>query len=293
MRKTSESLKNLGHIVYKENYTGGNAGLFMKVKRVIYSEQTPFQRIDIFEHPDFGRVFALDGITMCTESDEFMYHEMLVHVPLFTHPEPKKVLIIGGGDGGSLREVLKHGTVEKAVLCEIDPNVIEASKKYLKMTATDFDNPKTKIVNENGADFVKKYSDYFDVIIIDSTDPTAGEGGHLFTREFYKDCYKALKTDGLLSAETEDPFYDKGWVAIAFNRISSAFPISRMYTGFMTTYPSGMWTYSLGSKKYDPIKDFNPERVKEIQSRLRYYNSEIHKASFSLPQFLKELIHHV
>ncbi len=282
-------LRTLNHLLFMEHYTGGNAGLFMKMKKLVYSYQSPYQRIDIFEHPEFGMVLVLDGITMFTEADEFMYHEMLVHIPLFTHPNPKRALIIGGGDGGSLREVLKHSSVEEAVLCEVDPYVIEAAKKYLKDMSIELDNPKTTIVNENGADFVKKHRDYFDIIVVDSTDPTAGEGGHLFTKEFYVNCYSALREDGVFCAETEDPFYDKGWVAIAYNRISSVFPVAKMYTSFMTTYPSGMWTYTLGSKIMDPVDDFDANRVYEFNAPLRYYNAEIHTASFALPTFLREL----
>lgn len=283
-------LRTLNHLMYTEYYTGGNVGLFMKMNRLVYSHQSPYQRIDIFEHPDFGMVLSLDGITILTENDEFMYHEMLVHVPMFSHPDPKKVLIIGGGNGGCLREVMKHTGVEEAVLCEIDPNVIEASKKYLTTIATEFDNPKVKVFNENGAEFIKEYNDYFDVIIVDSTDPTAGEGGHLFTKDFYKDCYVALKENGIFNAEIENPFYDRGWVAIASNRISSVFPISRVYTGFLSTRPSGMWAYNFASKNTHPVDDFNPSRVLDFSPYLRYYNEDIHKAAFVLPNFLKDIV---
>lgn len=283
-------LRTMRHLLFMEYYSGGNTGLFMKMKKLIYSYQSPYQRIDIFEHPDFGRVFTLDGIVMCTEADEFMYHEMLAHVPLFSHPGPERVLIIGGGDGGTLREVLKHESVTEVIVCEIDPYVIEAAKKYLPQTAVEFDNPKTTIVNENGADYIKQYKDYFDAIIVDSTDPTAGEGGYLFTKDFYRCCADALKTDGVFSAETEDPFYDKGWVAIAFNRISSVFPNNAVYCGFMTTYPSGMWTYTFASKSKDPQRDFDSERAARMEKLFHYYNREIHRSAFALPTFVKELI---
>ena len=284
------TLRTLNHLVYMDNYTGGNAGLFMKMSRLIYSYQSPYQRIDIFEHPDFGMVLSLDGVTILTEADEFMYHEMLVHVPMFVHPDPKKILILGGGNGGVLREVMKHDEVEEAVICEIDPFVIEASRKYLKTIATEFDNPRVKVFNDNGADFVKKYKDYFDVIIVDSTDPTEGEGGHLFTREFYGDCCEALSENGVFSAETEDPFYDRGWVAIASSRISAAFPVSKVYTGFVTTHPSGMWTYNYASKNLNPLDDFDAERVREFPAFLKYYNEDIHRAAFALPNFLADIV---
>ncbi|MCD6462941.1 MAG: polyamine aminopropyltransferase [Thermotogae bacterium] len=282
-------LAHFPHLWYQEFYTGNNMGLFIKVKRIVYTKQTKYQRIDIFDTYDLGRVFALDGITMTTDLDEFMYHEMLVHVPMFLHPNPRKVLIIGGGDGGSLREVLKHESVEKAILCEIDPDVIEAARKYLK-TSVEFDNPKAEIINENGAEFVRKFKGEFDVIIIDSTDPTAGEGGHLFTKDFYKACHDALKENGVLSAETESPVYDYGWVRMAYNRIKSVFPVTRIYLGFMSTYPSGCWSYTFASKGIDPIEDLDEERVSSFQKPLRYYNAEIHKAAFVLPNFVRELL---
>ncbi len=279
----------LEHLWYFEYYTGRNVGLFMKIDRVLHTEESEIQRIDIFTNPDLGTVFALDGITMMTEKDEFTYHEMLVHVPMFLHPNPKKVLIIGGGDGGSTREVLKHDSVEKVILCEIDPKVIEAAKKYLPLSTVK-DDPRLEIVNENGAEFVKKFKNEFDVIIVDSTDPTAGEGGHLFTEEFYKAARDALKEDGVFSAETEDPFYDFSWLKLAYKRIAKAFPIARVYMGFVPVYPSGMWTYTFASKKIDPIKDFDPEKVRNFKKPLKYYNEEIHVASFALPNFVKEAL---
>jgi len=279
----------LDHLWYHEYYTGRNVGLFMKINKMIYSDVSKYQRIDIFENPDLGTVFALDGITMTTDKDEFTYHEMLVHVPMFLHPNPKKVLIIGGGDGGSTREVLKHDYVEKLVLCEIDEKVIEASKKYLYLKKVKGD-PRLEIVNENGAEFVKKFEDEFDVIIVDSTDPTAGEGGHLFTEEFYKACKEALTENGVFSAETEDPFYDFSWLKLSYKRISKTFPVARVYMGFVPVYPSGMWTYTFASKGIDPIRDFDPEKVKKFNKPLRYYNEEIHIASFALPTFLKEAL---
>ncbi len=279
----------LEHLWYFEYYTGKNVGLFMKISKMIHTDQSEIQRIDIFENPDLGVVFSLDGITMLSEKDEFTYHEMLVHVPMFLHPNPKKVLVIGGGDGGSVREVLKHDSVEKVVLCEIDSKVIEAAKKYLP-TGVELDNPKVEIVNENGAEFVKKFKNEFDVIIVDSTDPTAGEGGHLFTEEFYRSCHDALKENGVFSAETEDPFYDFSWLKLSYKRITKAFPVARVYMGFVPVYPSGMWTYTFASKGIDPIKDFDPGKVRNFGKELKYYNEDIHIASFALPNFVKREI---
>lgn len=284
-----DDLDRSSHIWFKEFFTGNTAGRFMLVDRFLHTERSQYQRIDIFDTYRYGRVFALDGIIMTTDLDEFMYHEMLVHVPMFLHPNPKRVLIIGGGDGGSLREVLKHDTVEEAILCEIDPKVIEAARKYLN-TSVEFDNPRAKIVNENGVEFVAKFKDSFDVIIVDSTDPTAGEGGHLFTERFYQACYDALTENGVFSAETESPVLDPSWVKLAYKRIKKVFPVTRLYLGFMSSYPSGCWSYTFASKGMDPVEDFDPQRVENFKKELKYYNSDVHKAAFALPNFVRELI---
>ncbi len=274
------------HLWFFDYFSGGDVGLVMRISRIIHSEQTPYQRIDIFDNPTLGRVFALDGITMTTDVDEFMYHEMLAHVALFSHPDPKSVLIIGGGDGGTLREVLRHPQIEKAVLCEIDRRVVEVSKQYLK-TGVALESEKVELVFENGAEYIKHVRNQFDVIIIDSTDPTAGEGGHLFTQDFYKSCYDALKDNGVMTAEAENPLYDFGWLKIAYKRVRNAFPIVRVYQGFMPTYPSGYWLYIFASKQTDPMKDFRVEDAKKMSKDLKYYNEEIHKAAFVLPNFIK------
>lgn len=263
----------------------------MKINRNVYTAQTPYQRIDIFDSPFYGRVFALDGITMITERDEFMYHEMLVHVPMFVHPNPKKVLVIGGGDGGSIREILKHPSVERAILCEIDEMVVKAAMEYLSYTASKLSDPKVDLVYEDGSKFVRQFKEEFDVIIIDSTDPTAGEGGHLFTADFYKACNEALKEDGIFCAQTESLVYDYEWGTTAYKRIRSSFPLVRMYLGFMPTYPGGLWSYTYASKSgLDPVKGLDCERIRSFKEPLRYYNEEIHKNAFVFPNFVKELI---
>jgi len=279
------------HSLYMEWYARDPGGLFMRVKRWLYSAQSEYQRIDIFESSFYGRVFSLDGITMTTEIDEFMYHEMLVHVPMFMHPNPKKVLVIGGGDGGSIREVLKHPTVEKAVMCEIDEMVVKAAIEYLPYTASKLNDPKVQLVYEDGAKFIRQFKNEFDVILIDSTDPTAGEGGQLFTLDFYKACNEALKEDGILCAQTEGMIYDWEWGTTAYKRIKANFPLTRLYLGYMPTYPGGMWSYTYASKaSWDPVKDYNPEKVRNFKEPLRYYNEEIHKAAFAIPNFVKKYI---
>ncbi|MGM0639976.1 MAG: polyamine aminopropyltransferase [Thermotogota bacterium] len=284
------NLKTGDHIWFNEYNPGNTSGVFYKINKFLHSEQSEYQRIDVFETPEFGRVFTLDGLTMTREADEFIYHEMITHVPMFISKNPKKVLIIGGGDGGTAREVLKHDSVEEVIMCEIDERVMEVAREFLPTTSIEFDNPKLKLVAEDGAKFIKNYNSYFDVIIIDSTDPTEGEGGLLFTEEFYQSCYDALNENGVFSAETEDPFIHHKWMHLAFNRIKNVFNNTKLYMGFVPQYPPGTWSWTFASKGLDPIKDFNPEKIKDFNKELKYYNEEIHVGCFSLPNFVKDII---
>ncbi|POZ92161.1 polyamine aminopropyltransferase [Petrotoga halophila] len=278
------------HTIFTEYDKAHNVGVFTETTNHIYTEQTEYQRIDIYETPAFGKLFSLDGVIMTRDSDEFVYHEMISHVPLFIHPNPKKVLIIGGGDGGTVREVLKHDSVEKVVLCELDKKVIEAALKYLPNISYELKNPKVELVYEDGSKFVSQFKDEFDVILIDSTDPTEGEGGLLFTEKFYQNCFEALNENGVFSAQTEEPFLKKEWMVRAYRRISNTFNIARLYMGYVPQYMPGTWTWTFASKNLDPIKDFDPEKVKEFNKELKYYDEEVHVASFSLPVFVKKLI---
>jgi len=265
------------------------AAFQMKVDRHVYTHKGGLQRIDVFDTLQFGRVMTLDGLVMVTEKDEWMYHEMLVHVPMFVHPDPKRVLIIGGGDGGSLREVLRHRGVEEAMLVEIDGNVVEAAKKYLPFTASGMSDGRASVIIQEGGAFIKANPSSFDVVIIDSTDPTKGAGGLLFTEEFYGSCRKALRPGGVVSAETEDVFYDQPYWRMAVERMSAAFPTARVYWGMMTTYPSGSWTYTFASLGLDPLR-FREDDARAMEPELRYYNADIHRAAFNLPTFMRELV---
>jgi len=275
---------------FSETRPGGDDALCARVERHVCTVEGPLQRIDIFDTPSFGRVFTLDGLVMVTERDEWMYHEMLVHVPLFSHPDPRRVLIIGGGDGGSLREVLRHPGVEEAVLVEIDGNVVEAARAHLPFTAKAMDDPRATVLVEEGAAYVKARRARFDAIIIDSTDPFKGAGGLLFTEEFYAGCRAALRDGGVLSAETEDVFYDAEWWTKASARLANVFRVSRAYWGSVTTYPSGAWTYAFASDTVDPVRDLRREDARRMAQALRYYDDEIHAACFALPRFMKQAL---
>ncbi|AZR73815.1 spermidine synthase [Anoxybacter fermentans] len=259
-----------------------------KISKHLHSEQTKFQRLDVVDTEQFGRMLILDGIVMTTIEDEFVYHEMISHVPLITHPNPKKVAVIGGGDGGAIREIIKHPSIEEAHLIEIDGRVIENSKKYLPEIACALDDPKVTIFVEDGIEFIKKNKNTYDVIMVDSTDPIGPAVG-LFKKEFYQSVYDALKEDGLFVAQTESPFLNKDIIKPTYQAISEVFPITRLYLATIPTYPGFLWSFSMGSKKYKP-EDADLSRAEAIASDTKYYNPEIHRSAFALPNFVRDLI---
>jgi len=210
-------------------YQTPTLGITCKTKKTLHSEKTEYQELAVIETEQFGRMLLLDGIIQTTVADEFVYHEMIAHVPLFTHKNPKKALVVGGGDGGSIREIVKHPSIEKAVLCEIDRRVIEVSKEYLPEISCALDNEKVEVVVGDGIKYVKEHKNEFDVIIIDSTDPIGPAEG-LFAIDFYRAVYDCLKEDGIFVAQTESPFIDKELITRIIRDVKSLFPITRLYT---------------------------------------------------------------
>jgi spermidine synthase len=275
---------------FTENHTD-NVRFSIKVDKQLYSSQSDFQRIDIFESKEFGRFLTLDGYMMLTEKDEFIYHEMMVHVPMSVHPNVKRVLVIGGGDGGTVRELSRYDYIESIDLVEIDEEVVEACKKYLKQTACGFDDKRVKIYYDDGLKFVRKYVNEYDLILVDSTDPF-GPGEGLFTKEFYGNCCKALKEDGIMVNQHESPFYPNDAVAMqrAHKRIVESFPIARVYQAHIPTYPSGHWLFGFASKKYHPIEDQDVARWKAQGLKTRYYNEQLHRGAFALPNYVEEML---
>ena len=278
---------------FSERHTKG-VKFSIKVDRQLFTGHSEFQRIDIFDSKEFGRFLALDGYMMLTEKDEFIYHEMIVHVPMAVHPNVKKVLVIGAGDGGVIRELCRYETIETIDMVEIDELVVEVSKKYLPTTACCFDDPRLQIYYQDGLKFVRGKENEYDLIIVDSTDPF-GPGEGLFTKEFYGNCYKALKEDGILVNQHESPFYQDDAVAMqrAHKRIVESFPISRVYQAHIPTYPSGHWLFGFASKKYHPIKDFQKTKWNARGMKTKYYNTGIHVGSFALPNYVEELLRDV
>ncbi|MGO0123561.1 polyamine aminopropyltransferase [Desulfothermobacter acidiphilus] len=257
-----------------------------RVTRTLHVEKTPFQHLAVLETPVLDRVLVLDGIVQTTVWDEFMYHEMIAHVPLNTHPRPEKVLIIGGGDGGTAREVVRHPRVVKAVMVEIDERVIAASRQFLPELSQGLDSPKLELRIEDGIEHVAQHPGEYDVIIVDSPDPVGPARG-LFGRQFYEEVARALKDDGLFVAQSESPLFNAELIAEINRYLRSLFPLVRLYLTCVPTYPGGMWSFTLASKRYDPLQ-VEPISIPELP--YRYYNAGIHHAAFTLPQFLNELL---
>ena len=278
---------------FSEQHTP-NVKLSIRVDYQLYSVQSDFQRIDVFESKEFGRFLTIDGCMMLTERDEFVYHEMIVHTPMAVHPAVEKVLVIGAGDGGVVRELTRYASIQKIDMVEIDPMVVEVCKKYLPQTACRLDDPRVSISYEDGLKFVRTKEDAYDLIIVDSTDPF-GPGEGLFTKEFYGNCYKALRTDGVMVNQQESPFYAEAAAACqrAHKRIVESFPISRVYQAHIPSYPSGHWLFGFASKKYHPVRDLNATAWNMLGIKTRYYTPRLHVGAFALPAYVEELLRDV
>ncbi|MEW6380346.1 MAG: polyamine aminopropyltransferase [bacterium] len=274
---------------YTEKHTE-NTGITIKVTDCLFQGRTRYQDIAILQTPHYGKILLLDGLVMVTERDEFVYHEMIAHVPLLSHPDPRKILIIGGGDGGTVREALKHPGVEHIDLVEIDEMVIEKCKEYFPgLSQGLLSSPKVTIHVADGIQFVKDSRPEYDVIIIDSTDPI-GPGEGLFTESFYRDISHALREDGIMAAQSESPFLHEKIIRPMHQKLRHVFPVSRMYLAFIPTYPAGCWSFAWCSKGTDNSEHPDGERYEKLQPRPRYYNPQIHRASFSLPNFIREML---
>jgi len=277
---------------YQERHNNENS-FGLHVTKVLHSEQTKYQKVDVFETSGFGRVLTLDGLMMCTDRDEFVYHELIAHVPLVSHPNPKRVLIIGGGDGGTLREVLRHSSVEEAVLCEIDGGVVEAAKRFFPELSKEMNNPRAKICIEDGVEYVKNAKDAsFDVVIVDSADPI-GPGVGLFSGDFYSQVKRILTPDGIVVAQCESPWENSFDLAKIYGNLKSAFSNVYAMVGSIPSYPYGYWSWGVASNKINPIQDLHVEKAKRIEKSTKYYNSELHKAAFAIPNFLKHRLKEV
>lgn len=261
-------------------------GITCKVERSLVEEQTDFQHMAILETEQFGRMLVLDGMVQTTEVDEFVYHEMIAHVALSTHPDPKRVAVIGGGDGGTIREVLRHPSVEEAVLIEIDGRVVEACREHLPTISGALGDAKVRVLIDDGVQHIRQAHAQYDVILIDSTEPVGSAVG-LFSPEFYEDVRGALRPDGIMVAQTESPFFNRDLIRRTQAGIGAAFPLVRLYLASVPTYPSGLWSFTVGSLSHDPLA-VEPETISVTGTR--YYSRDMHHAAFRLPPFVRELV---
>ena len=275
---------------YTENHTD-NVKFSIRVDKHLKSAESEYQRIDIFESQEFGKILTLDGYLMVTEKDEYIYHEMITHIPMAVNPDIKNILVIGAGDGGTVRELTRYNHVENIDMVEIDEMVVEICREYLPQTASRLSDPRVHIFYQDGLRFVRSKENEYDLIIVDSTDPF-GVGEGLFTKEFYGNCYKALKDDGILVNQHESTFYASysNSMKRAHSRIKSTFPIALVYQAHIPTYPSGHWLFGFASKKYDPVADLKADAWNQLGIYTRYYNTDLHRGCFALPTYINELL---
>lgn len=260
-----------------------------RLKKRLFKGKSPFQTVEVVDTKGHGRLLLIDGMTMVSERDEFVYHEMIAHPPLFLHPRPRRVLVIGGGDGGTVREVLRHKTVERCVLVEIDALVVEASRRFIPLTAGKLSDRRAVVRIEDGVKFVRETSERFDAVIVDSTEPF-GPAKELFGTAFYKDVRRVLTEDGVVVSQAGSPFYEIGTIKNLHRILKPVFPVVDAYLFTNLTYPGGLWAFTFASKGLRPVRDFRPQRVKAARLPLQWYNAEVHAAAFALPEFVRKAL---
>ena len=268
-----------------------NVKISIRIDRQLYSGQSDYQRIDVFDSPELGRFVTLDGSIVFSQADEFVYNEMVTHVPMSVHPKVKKVLIIGGGDGGVAREYCRYPEIETIDVVEQDDMFVDVCKQFFPETAKGFEDERVNIYYEDGLKFLRKKINEYDIIVNDSTDPFGHTEG-LFTKEFYGNCYKALKDDGIMVYQHGSPFYDEDEIACRnmHRKAYRNFPVSRVYQAHIPTCPSGYWLFGFASKKYHPLSDFKPERFNDRKMHTDYYTTNLHMGAFMLPKYVEDLL---
>ncbi|MDR3121030.1 MAG: polyamine aminopropyltransferase [Clostridiales bacterium] len=261
----------------------------LRVERQLYSGRSAFQDIAVYHSKEFGNFLTLDGYLMITEKDEFVYHEMITHVPLSVNPDVRNVLVIGAGDGGTVRELVRYAGIARIDMVEIDREVVSVCREYFPNVASGLDDPRVRIYYEDGLKFVRSRQNEYDLVIVDSTDPF-GPGEGLFTKEFYGNCENALTDRGILVNQHESVFYREYAESMrrAHRILDGIFPICRVYQAHIPTYPSGHWLFGFSSKGPDPLADFDAARWSRLGIATRYYNTDLHRGCFALPNSVKE-----
>ena len=268
-----------------------NVKLSMRIEKQLFSGNSDCQRIDVLESVEFGKFLALDGDILFSEKDEFIYDEMVTHVPMAVHPQVKQVLIIGGGDGGVAKELTQYASIEKIDVVEPDEMLVEVCKEHFPELACGLLDPRVNIYYQDGLRFLRNKTEEYDLIINDATDPFGHTEG-LFTKEFYGSCYKALKKDGIMVYQHGSPFYDedKEECMKMHRKAFRAFPVSRVYQAHIPTCSSGYWLFGFASKKYHPLNDLREKEWKELGIKTRYYTTNLHRGAFMLPKYLEDML---
>jgi len=262
-------------------YHSKSSGFFFESQRTLYSAESDFQKIEVIENEYFGKILLLDGLVQTTEKDEFFYHEMLVHPPFVVHPSPERVLLIGGGDGGGLKEVLRY-SVKKVYFVEIDPQVIEVSKSYFPWLTTCLKDERVNLSVMDGREFIRKKAKKFDVVIIDSSEPV-GPSLSLHQEAFYRDLKECLDSQGIVVAQVGSPFYHLEAVAQEYATLKDIFNFVCLYLATVPTYPGGCWCYVFLSDRMDPM-----DVKRNPPSGLKYFDLDVYRAAFRLPPFIKD-----
>jgi spermidine synthase len=263
--------------------------LAFRVEKTLFSRRSRFQQIDIVQSLDHGLILLNDGVVMFTERDEFIYHEMIAHVPLFVHPAPRSVLVIGGGDGGTVREVLKHPDLERVVLVEIDEVVVEACRDHFPSVRSAFADPRLEVRFEDGLQYVAESGPAFDIAIVDSTDPI-GPGAGLFEQPFYENVARRLADDGILVTQAESPFYHGRTQREMLANQRPFFRQLHLYLYPTLAYPGSLYSFGFASKGPHPATDIRIAAIRQTDIHTRYYNTGVHTAAFMLPNFVKDAL---
>jgi spermidine synthase len=270
--------------------TNADYAMSFRVKSRLFSQQSHYQKVEVVDTFGYGRMLFNDGFVMVSERDEHIYHEMIAHVPLFLHPDPQSVLVIGGGDGGTVREVLKHPSVKKCTLCEIDAVVMDACKEHIPVTASCLleGDPRLTVLCADGVTFLKESTELFDLIIIDSSDPI-GPAAPLFGDDFYADVNRHLADSGIVVSQSESPFLHADIQRCLLGILKRQFAHVFIYNFTNMTYPGGLWSFSLAAKApVCPISGVYEEKIGRLKLDLKYYTKDIHRAAFALPLFQKK-----
>ncbi|MBH8596907.1 MULTISPECIES: polyamine aminopropyltransferase [unclassified Thermoactinomyces] len=257
-----------------------NMKISYRIKDIIFAAPSDFQHVMILDSYDFGRMLVLDGVVQTTSLDGHIYNEMITHVPLSIHPDPKRVLIIGGGDCGAAREAAKYSGVERIDMVEIDEMVVRVCKEHLQDVSGNLSDPRVHFIYNDGIEYIKQHKNAYDVIIVDSSDPI-GPAKQLFERSFYENIREALKEDGLMVCQSQSPLFHREVMKQTVHHIEELFPISKIYIATVPTYPGGFWSFTIGSKKYKDLV------VKNFDKETKYVNESILRSCFDLPEFLR------